>query len=55
MVGSEPRGRGEVGYQTFSLPYDALHTENAFEVAQEKRKIAKGIEFNYLMQLKVPL
>lgn len=49
MVGSESRGRGEVGYQAFSLPYDALHTENAFEDAQEKRKIAEGIEFNNLM------
>lgn len=49
MVDNECRGRGEVGYQAFSLPYDALHTENAFEAAQEKRKIAKGIEFNNLM------
>lgn len=47
MVGSKPGGHGEVVLQAFSVPYDALHSENAFKIAQKEGEVAKGAKFDH--------
>ena len=45
MAVGEPIGHGKVVLEAFSVPYDALHSENALEAAEEEGKVTKGAKF----------
>lgn len=40
----EPKDNGQDGWETFKIPFDSLHPEDALEDAKKEGKVAKGTQ-----------